>query len=506
MGNLSTVYDVFVVGGGINGAGIANDAAGRGLNVMLCEMNDLASATSSNSSKLIHGGLRYLEYYEFSLVKKALAEREVLLKNAPHIISPLVFRLPHQPHLRPAWMIRAGLFLYDNLSKRISLPKSRSVKFDNNAPLKSHVVKGFEYADAWVDDARLTVLNAVSAQEHGATVLTRTKLVAAESIDDIWHLTLENTDTGETTLVKSKTLMNAAGPWVESITGLSKKITPSQHVRLVKGSHFVVPKIHNDDHAYILQNEDNRIVFVLPFEQDFSLVGTTDVDFSGDPSDAEISHEEIDYLIEISNSYFKTQISRDDIVHTYAGIRPLLQDEAEDAKAVTRDYTIELVTKKHAPLVNIYGGKITTYRTLAEAAVDKLTALFPNMKPAWTKAAALPGGNFHSRDALSAKLAEEFPWLPHALRQRFVRSYGTYTSKILENCNCLEDLGKDFGAGLYQKELCYLMNHEWAKGVDDIIWRRTKLGLRLTEQQKNELTKYLAEKCVTADYETACCA
>lgn len=488
-----TIYDVFVVGGGVNGVGIANDAAGRGLSVMLVEMSDLASATSSASSKLIHGGLRYLEYYEFGLVKKALAEREVLLKNAPHIISPLVFRLPHQSHLRPAWMIRAGLFLYDNLSKRLTLPKSRSIKFDDKAPLNPSIVKGFEYADAWVDDSRLTILNAIAARENGANIHTQTQLLAAKSIEDVWHLTVLDKATGKEYLVRSRSLVNAAGPWVESITDQVNR-KESHGIRLVKGSHIVVPKIHNDKHAYILQNEDQRIVFVLPFEEDYSIVGTTDVDYQGDPQQVAISQDEIDYLIDINNQYFKTQISQSDIVHSYSGVRPLLKDEAEDAKAVTRDYTIELSQKGHAPLVNIYGGKITTYRTLAEAAVDKLNKVFPKMQSAWTKSAALPGGDFISRESLHSQLLADYPWLPELVLKRFVRQYGTLSYQILENCHTLEDLGEDFGHGLYQRELGYLIEKEWATSVDDVIWRRTKLGLKLSTDQKAQLSHYFADK------------
>lgn len=498
-----TIYDVFVVGGGVNGVGIANDAAGRGLSVMLVEMNDLASATSSASSKLIHGGLRYLEYYEFGLVKKALAEREVLLKNAPHIISPLVFRLPHQPHLRPAWMIRAGLFLYDNLSKRLTLPKSRGVKFDDKAPLNAKIVKGFEYADAWVDDSRLTILNAIAAKQNGAQIHTQTQLLTAKSFEDVWHLTVLDKVSGEEYLVRSKSIVNAAGPWVESITDQVNR-KESHGIRLVKGSHIVVPRIHNDEHAYILQNEDQRIVFVLPFEDDYSIIGTTDVDYQGDPQEVEISQDEIDYLIDINNQYFKTQISQNDIVHCYSGVRPLLKDEAEDAKAVTRDYTIELSQKGHAPLVNIYGGKITTYRTLAEAAVDKLKKVFPNMKPAWTKHAALPGGDFNSRESLHNRLLADYPWLPVSILKRFIRQYGTLSYQILENCHTLEDLGKDFGQGLYQKELCYLNQQEWAKTVDDVIWRRTKLGLKLTTQQKEQLNRYFTGKNTSHITEKSC--
>ena len=329
-------------------------------------------------------------------------------------------------------MIRAGLFLYDNLSKRITLPKSRSFKFDQQSPLKSDIKKGFEYADAWVDDSRLTVLNALSAKAQGAIILTRTQLVAAETVDGVWHLSLLNKATGETITVRSKSLINAAGPWVENITG--KVVKERTHgLRLVKGSHIVVPRIHEDEHAYILQNEDQRIVFVLPFEQDYSLVGTTDVDYQGDPQDVAIETAEIDYIISITNNYFKRQITRDSIVHTFSGIRPLLHDEAEDAKAVTRDYTIELITEGHAPLVNIYGGKITTYRTLAEAAVDKLTQVFSHMKPAWTKQAALPGGDFTDRESLAATLQSGFDWLPESLVTRYVRTYGRLPYNFYRN-------------------------------------------------------------------------
>ena len=457
-------------------------------------------------------GLRYLEYYEFGLVKKALAEREVLLKNAPHIISPLIFRLPHRPHLRPAWMIRAGLFLYDNLSKRLTLPKSKSVKFSDSSPLNQDMVKGFEYADAWVDDARLTVLNAVAAKNNGAEILTQTQLIKAQSTNGSWQLTLLDKQTQQTRVVSAKVLVNAAGPWVENITDLAADTNKaSAHsIRLVKGSHIVVPKIHDDEHAYILQNEDNRIVFVLPYEDDFSLIGTTDVEYKGDPSDVAIAQDEIDYLVTITNEHFTKQISADDVVHTYSGVRPLMHDESEDAQAVTRDYTIELVDNKiKAPLLNIYGGKITTYRTLAEAAVNKIAPLFVNNrqdKPAkpWTKQASLPGGDFSSRQMLSEQLAGEFPWLPLTLRQRFIKSYGTLAYEILKDCQDMEDLGEHFGAGLYQKEICYLVNHEWALNLDDVIWRRTKLGLRLSKEQQEQIKSYLIKKFASELSEDIC--
>ena len=489
------LVDVFIVGGGINGVGIANDAAGRGLDVMLCEMNDLASATSSASSKLIHGGLRYLEYYEFSLVRKALAEREVLLKNAPHIISPLKFLLPHRPHLRPAWMIRIGLFLYDHLSKRVSLPGSKSIQFDESSPVKSDIKKGFEYADAWVDDARLTVLNAVSASSFNADIRTRTQLISAKTQNGVWQLTLLDKTTDKQSTVEAKVLVNAAGPWVENVNQSLEKPAHSHVVRLVKGSHIVVPKLHDDERAFILQNEDGRIVFVIPYQEEFTLIGTTDVEYQGDPNQAEISKDEIDYLVAITNQHFKAQITAQDIVHSYAGVRPLMQDEADNPQAVSRDYRIELSqSDEQAPLVNIFGGKITTYRKLAEAAVNKLHAVFPNLAKSWTKHAALPGGNFMTREALSREFEGKYPWLPETLRTRFVTTYGTQTEVILADCLSLADLGQHFGAELYQKELCYLVKYEFATELDDVIWRRTKLGLRLNKEEKRAITEYLEQQ------------
>lgn len=495
MNGSNQVLDVFVVGGGINGTGIANDAAGRGLDVMLCEMNDLASATSSASSKLIHGGLRYLEYYEFSLVRKALAEREILLRNAPHIISPLKFYLPHRPHLRPSWMIRLGLFLYDNLSKRVSLSKSRQVTFSENSPLSTHITKGFEYADAWVDDARLTVLNAVSAQSFGAIVKTQTQLISAISKDGIWQLTVRDKESNTLSQVHAKVLVNAAGPWVEKVNHSVEQPTNSHVVRLVKGSHIVVPKLHDDEHAFILQNEDGRIVFVLPYQEKYTLIGTTDVEYHGDPSDVGIDQDETNYLIDITNQHFKAQISLSDILHTYSGVRPLMQDEADNPQAVSRDYRLELSqSEQQAPLLNIYGGKITTYRKLSEAAVDKLKRIFPNLAPSWTEKAALPGGDFQTREQLFNELVGSYPWLPASLLNRFVTTYGTRTHMILQGCESLVDLGVNLGAGLYQKELCYLVKFEFARELDDVIWRRTKLGLQLSKEQQNEIARSIREQ------------
>ena len=486
------IFDLVVIGGGINGVGIAADAAGRGLKVFLCEQNDLASATSSNSSKLIHGGLRYLEHYEFSLVKKALTEREVLLRNAPHIIKPLTFRLPHQPHLRPSWLIRAGLFLYDHLAKRVTLPASKGIKFTQDSPLKGNISHGFEYSDGWVDDSRLVVLNAIAAKEHGAIIETQTKCISARRLDNHWLVTFLCKESGKTYEIKSRGIVNAAGPWVASLFDKVLKVKAPQNIRLVKGSHIVVPKIHNQQHAYMLQNEDQRIVFVIPFEDDFSLIGTTDVEYVGDPSDVKISPEEINYLLDITNNYFKKQICANDIVTTFSGVRPLLDDESSSAQSVTRDYTLELdQISNNTPLLSIFGGKITTYRKLAEAAVDILAPFYPSIGRKWTATTPLPGGNFSNKEAITSKLNHQYPWLPIALLQRYVRCYGTRVEMILYDANDESDLGMHFGSYLFEAEVNYLIKYEWAKSVEDIIWRRTKLGLSLSTEQIAELQHFL---------------
>lgn len=491
-------WDLVVVGGGVNGVGIANDAAGRGLKVLLCEKGDLASATSSASSKLIHGGLRYLEHYEFRLVKEALAEREVLLENAPHIMWPLRFYLPHRPHLRPAWMIRAGLFLYDHLSKRKRLPGSKFVRFSDDSVLVPQIKKGFEYSDGWVDDARLVVLNAIAAAEKGAKILTQTKCISAETGGDSWFVTLQDTNTKALTNVQAKCVINATGPWVEDLFLDALKETAPRKIRLVKGSHIIVPKLHDQKHAYILQNEDKRIVFVLPYEEDFSLIGTTDVDYKGDPGFVRIDQDEINYLLDVTNQHFNTKVSTSDIVHSYSGVRPLMDDESDNAQAVTRDYTLNLQEKEFGiPILSVFGGKITTYRKLAQAAVDKLKPYFPQMKACQTKLEALPGGDFEDHESLQKSLAATYPWLPEKILRRFVRSYGTFSKLILESSSGLEDLGICFNQNLYQKEVDYLIEHEWARSIEDILWRRTKLGLRLSAEEKEQLQRYVNEKLLT---------
>ncbi|GAK33165.1 glycerol-3-phosphate dehydrogenase [Iodidimonas nitroreducens] len=495
-------YDVLIVGGGVNGAGIAADAAGRGLSVLLCEKDDLASATSSSSSKLIHGGIRYLEHYEFRLVAKALAEREVLLRAAPHIIWPLRFRLPHLPSLRPAWMIRIGLFLYDHLARRASLPGSRSVRFGPDSPLKPGIQKGFEYSDCWVDDARLVVLNAMAARDHGALILPRTRCVSAQYEGAVWQVLLHNEFSGEQQRVKARLLVNAAGPWVQSFIEEKLHRPSPRHVRLVKGSHIVVPRLYEGPECYILQNDDKRIVFAIPYEGEFTLIGTTDKEISGDPGKVEIDADEQAYLLSIINHYFKRQITDRDICWSYAGVRPLLDDESSDASTVTRDYLLTLTgmaeggedgarAEGGAPLLSVFGGKITTFRLLAKEAVDKMQAVFPDLGPSRTQEQTLPGGDFDNPATLYDRLKAEAPWLPDDVARRYVRSYGTAVFALLDGCTSLAAMGEDFGAGLYEAEVQYLRRHEWAVQAEDIVWRRSKRGLFMTKAQQSRLQEWL---------------
>lgn len=487
--NMNEHYDLVVVGGGINGVGIAADAAGRGLKVALFEAHDLASATSSNSSKLIHGGLRYLEHYEFRLVKEALAEREVLLGMAPHIARPMRFRLPHRPHLRPAWMIRAGLFLYDNLAKRDRLKGSTGLRFVPGDGLKSEIRKGFEYSDAWVDDARLVVLNAMLARDKGARIETRTTCVDAQRQGREWRVTLER-EGGERFTVTARALVNAAGPWVKQFydDGLHEK--SPRGIRLIKGSHMVVPRIHERDEAYILQNEDKRIVFVIPYQQDFSLIGTTDVEHKGSPREARMSDEEIRYLCNVVNAHFTRQVAPKDVVWTYAGVRPLCDDESDSPQAVTRDYTLEVSgDEQEAPLLSVFGGKLTTYRKLAQAACHKLQPWFPRMSDDWTATTRLPGGEFDCPvRELARAFALEFDWLDDRSALRIAEAYGANARLWLG-----QPRGEEFGAGLCEAEVRYLIEREWARTLEDILWRRSKLGLRLDASQQARLARWLEE-------------
>src|SRR3990167_1741648 len=488
------VYDLAVVGGGINGVGIAADAAGRGLSVFLCEKDDLAQHTSSASSKLIHGGLRYLEHYEFRLVREALAEREVLLAKAPHIVKPLRFILPHRPHLRPAWMIRAGLFLYDHLGKREKLPASRSLRFGAGSPLKAEISRGFEYSDCWVDDARLVVLNAMAAREQGAHVHTRTRCVSARRSKGLWHMHMERVD-GSLFSIRARALVNAAGPWVARFIRDDLKQASPYDIRLIQGSHIIVPKLFDGEQAYILQNEDRRIVFAIQYMESFTLIGTTDREYTGDPAKVAISKEEIDYLLSVVNAHFKQQLQRTDILHTYAGVRPLCDDESDQPSAVTRDYTLALSgLPGEAPLLSVFGGKLTTYRKLAESALSQLSAHFPKMTASWTASAPLPGGEqMSSVSELSERLCQQFGWLPQALAKRWASSYGSRVWQLLDGVSNLSDLGEHLGAGLYEREVDYLCQQEWAKCSADILWRRSKLGLFMTASQQTKLDHYLLQ-------------
>lgn len=489
--------DVLVVGGGVNGVGIARDAAGRGLSVWLCERDDLASHTSSASTKLIHGGLRYLEQFEFALVGKALAEREVLLRAAPHIIWPLRFVLPHQPHLRPAWMIRIGLFLYDHLGRgRRTLPGSRRVRFGKHVtgePLRDEFTQGFVYSDAWVQDARLVVLNAMDATRRGATIETHTRCVSAKRENDGWVAELESRD-GRRYTVHAKALVNAAGPWAASFLDDVAHIKHDHSLRLIKGSHIVVPKLYDHRYAYIFQQPDRRIVFAIPYERDFTLIGTTDIEYKDDPSHPIISDEETRYLCDAANRYFKKQLSPGDVVWNYSGVRPLLQDEAGSASEVTRDYQLDLDTNG-PPLLNVFGGKLTTFRKLSEEAVDRLAPLLGNNKPGWTAdAKPLPGGGERDIDGLLEDIRASRPWLSEEFAWRLVHSYGTRARDLLGEAGSLDALGEHFGANLYQVEVDYLVRHEWVTEVEDILWRRSKLGLRIDKEGVARLATYLAKR------------
>jgi glycerol-3-phosphate dehydrogenase len=487
-----TACDVLVVGGGINGAGIARDLAGRGLAVLLCEQDDLASHTSSCSTKLIHGGLRYLEHYEFSLVRKALAEREVLLRSAPHIMWPLRFVMPHDPHnrsLRPVWMIRAGLFLYDHLARREVLPGSRTVDLRQHpagAPLKRGFTKGFVYSDGWVDDARLVVLNAIDAVEHGATVLTRWRCIDAQRGATQWQVQLQSS-VGETHAVTARALVNAAGPWAAQFLADHAHAAQRKSLRLVKGSHIVVRKLFDHDHAYIFQNPDKRIIFAIPYEGEFTLIGTTDVEHTGAIGTARIDAAEASYLCEQASRYFERAVVPSDVVWSYSGVRPLLDDESGDPSAVTRDYSLEIDVSQ-APLLSVWGGKITTFRKLAEEAADLLAAPLGTARGAWTAGKHLPGGDLASK--ASSDLIGDFercvhalrarhPELPPALCRRLARGYGSRADALLSR-----GLGAEVAPGLFEAELHYLHRHEWARGADDVLWRRTKLGLHLSSAER----------------------
>lgn len=493
--------DLLIVGGGINGAAIARDAAGRGLRVLLCEKDDLAQHTSSASSKLIHGGLRYLEHYEFGLVRKGLAEREVLLRSAPHIMRPLRFVMPHDEGNRPAWLIRAGLFLYDRLARREILPGSQAVDLRAHtagAALQPHYTRGFVYSDGWVDDARLVVLNAVDARERGATILTRTRCLAPQRHAAHWSATLAQ---GEARLqVRARCLVNAAGPWAARFLDGLPDLPARGALRLIKGSHILVPRLFEHEQAYIFQHPDGRIVFALPYEGAFTLIGTTDVDYTGDLDRVAIGAEEVAYLCQLANRYFVRAVTPGDVVWSYAGVRPLVQDGIGNAAAVTRDFRLETDTDG-APLLSVFGGKITTSRKLAEGAVDWIAPALGKRLPAWTAGACLPGGDLYGRGpdkrgvtefgTWEATQAVKYPWVPPALLRRWVRAYGTRIDVLLARRNAVADLGDEVVPGLYAAEAAYLVENEWACSAADILWRRSKLGLHVAPGCAGELDAWL---------------
>jgi glycerol-3-phosphate dehydrogenase len=507
-GVLPADCDLLVVGGGVNGAGIARDAAGRGLRVVLVEQHDLASHTSSASTKLIHGGLRYLEFMQFGLVRKALAERETLLGIAPHIMWPLRFVMPHDASLRPAWMIRAGLFLYDHLARRRHLPGSQGIDLRRHpagAPLREGIPRGFEYSDGWVDDARLVVLNALDAAERGATIATRTRCTALEPDGSGGWLATLQPDVAAATTLRARAVVNAAGPWAAQLHDLATP-GPARHgLRLVKGSHIVVPKMFDHPYAYIFQASDRRIVFAIPYEAGFTLIGTTDVEHHADPAAARIDADEVAYLCREAGRYFRKPLTPTDVVWTYSGVRPLLEDETSDARAVSRDYALVMDTVP-APLLSVFGGKITTYRTLAQEAVSRIAPALGCRATAWTGTAPLPGGDLAGDgriaagraedefDAFVARLRAERPWLPAPLALRYARAYGSRSHRLIGEARSVADLGREIAPGLHERELAYLADVEWARTAEDVLWRRSKLGLHLPPDAARAVADWFAAR------------
>lgn len=516
--NADKPLDLFIIGGGINGCGIARDAAGRGLSVRLAEMNDLASATSSASTKLFHGGLRYLEYFEFRLVREALIERETLLRAMPHISWPMRFVLPYHESMRfdsetptsrllgrlmpwmkgrrPAWLIRLGLFLYDHLGGRDILPGTRTLSLNNSEegkPLEPRFERAYEYSDCWIEDSRLVVLNARDAEARGAEILTRTKVVSAERRDDLWHITTHDSATGQERLHLARMLVNAAGPWVGDVIQTKMGINSTEGVRLVRGSHIVTKRLFDHDKCYFFQGTDGRIIFAIPYETDFTLIGTTDADHSDADQKAVCSEEEQDYLIQFANQYFQNEISREDVVWTYSGVRPLYDDGASSATAATRDYTLTVDDRGGAPVLNVFGGKITTYRRLAESALEKISGQLGGAEEKWTAGVALPGGDFavDGVQALIDQLMTTYAFLDARCAKRLVRAYGTEAVQILKGAKAVEDLGRDFGAGLSEAEVRWMMVKEYARTAEDVLWRRSKLGLRMSEAQVRELNEWM---------------
>ncbi|WP_136634607.1 glycerol-3-phosphate dehydrogenase [Pseudooceanicola onchidii] len=520
--------DLFIIGGGINGCGIARDAAGRGLSVALAEMGDLAQATSSSSTKLFHGGLRYLEFFEFRLVREALQERETLLRAMPHISWPMRFVLPYRADMRfdsdtptsrllsfvmpwmkgrrPAWLIRLGLFLYDTLGGRQILPGTRKVDLSRDpvgAALQDDMRFAYEYSDCWVQDARLVVLNARDAQARGARIMVRTRVTSARREDGLWQIDLEGP--GGPARVIARALVNAAGPWVDDVIQGALGQSNRQNIRLVRGSHIVTRRLFDHDRCYFFQGADGRIIFAIPYEQHFTLIGTTDQDHDGAPGEAECSEEEISYLCTFASQYFETPVKPEDVVWTYSGVRPLYNDGAGSATAATRDYVLKLEgTAQEAPLLNIFGGKITTYRRLAEHALEKFGKTFPAMGAGWTAGATLPGGDFAVQDTaqVTADLARDYPFMNSEISERLIRHYGTEARQILGTAQSFADLGRDFGATLTEAEVRWLMTREWAQSAEDVVWRRTKLGLRMTPDQIAALDAFMAQAAQSAAEES----
>ncbi len=514
------VRDLFIIGGGINGCGIARDAAGRGLSVSLAEMGDLASATSSASTKLFHGGLRYLEYFEINLVRHALIEREVLLQAMPHISWPMRFVLPYHRDMRfeggtptsnilnivmpwmkgrrPAWLIRFGLFLYDNLGGRKILPGTTTINLKGTpegAPLDDKFEKAFEYSDCWIEDSRLVALNARDAEKRGADIMVNIKVLSAARVDDIWEITTEDASTGKTSTHRARMLVNAGGPWVGDIIQSKVRINSREGVRLVRGSHIVVNKVYDHPKCYFFQGADGRIIFAIPYETDFTLIGTTDAEHSDPSIKPECTEEERDYLLNFANGYFKTKLGQDDVVWSYSGVRPLYDDGASSATAATRDYTLKVDDSGGAPILNVFGGKITTYRKLAEDAMDKIVPFFAGTPGHWTAGVALPGGDFAVQDVekLINKLAQDYPFLSEKWARRLIRAYGTDAWLLLGDAHSKEDLGNSFGATLTEAEVRWLMKHEFARHANDIVWRRSKLGLRLTDDEIAEIEAWMTD-------------
>ena len=504
--NAHTNCDVLIVGGGINGCGIARDLSGRDLSVVLCERDDLAQHTSSASTKLIHGGIRYLEYYEFGLVRKALGEREGFFRSAPHITRPMRFVMPHDPSMRPAWMLRAGLFLYDHLAKREWLPGSGAINLRSHItgqPLKLGYRRAFVYSDGWVDDARLVVLNALDAHRLGAEILTRHSCVDARREGGAWHVTLA-TPSGARRVVRARALVNAAGPWASQFLSEHAQAKGGRALRLVKGSHIIVPKLFEHDFTYIFQSVDKRVIFAIPYEGDFTLIGTTDIEHGGTLSAVRIQPEEVSYLCEQASRYFIRPVRPDDVVWSYSGVRPLLADDADSAAAVTRDYQLELDNSQGAPLLNVWGGKITTFRKLAEEAAQLLAAPLATNGRAWTQHAYLPGGDLSAHVGVPRRPDEDFdrflsaaqrrwPWLGEALTRRLARAYGARIADLVGNANSLGELGEEVGPGLYEQELHFLRNTEWACNADDVLWRRSKLGLHYSPEERGRVQLWFDE-------------